>query len=433
MLSRVGSSASSVLHLRCLLPYLRMPSAEIIAVGTEILLGDIVDTNSQALGRVFAECGISHKRRTTIGDHPERCANAIQEAMARADVVVTIGGLGPTGDDITREAIGLAVREEMVSDKGALENLRTYVSSRGREWREAYARQSMRPTSARCLPNEEGTAPGIHWSREGKQVIAMPGPRNEFLGMLEKSVRPILESMSNSVIRSRTLRILGVPEAALEETFALEMQSENPTVSPYAKVGEVHLRITARAQNQEDAEAMISPLLLSISSRLGKAVYSDRNEDLAEVIISQLASQNHSVAVAESCTGGMLGARITSVPGASSVFAGGIIGYSDMVKADVLHVAPEDLEKFGAVSEEIACQMATNVRSRIGSTYGLSITGVAGPGGGSEAKPVGLVFLGISTPTGTRAEECRFRGSRDHIREISVQRSLALLWEVIRD
>lgn len=409
-----------------------MASAEIIAVGTEILLGDIVDTNSQALGWSLAEYGVEHKRRTTVGDHLERCSSAIREALHRADIVFTIGGLGPTADDITRDAIGAAIEEDLVLDENALAELRTYVAARGAPWRESYLRQALRPMNAVCLPNASGTAPGIHWSREGKNIIAMPGPRNEFAGMLSASVDPILASMSNSTIRSRTLRILDVPEAALAEMFASEMEGENPTVAPYAKVGEVHLRVTARASNAPEADAMMRPLLDSISSRLGNSVYTDQDEDLAQVVIAKLASRNHSLAIAESCTGGMLGARITSIPGASAVFSGGIIGYSDMVKADALHVVPEDLEKFGAVSEEVARQMATNIRGRIGATCGLSITGIAGPGGATKTKPVGLVYLGVSTPLGTRVEECRFRGSRDHIREISVQRSLAILWQEIR-
>lgn len=415
-----------------LLPCLPMPSAEIIAVGTEILLGDIVDTNSQALGKLFASYGIEHRHRTTVGDNLERSSLAIREALSRADMVFTIGGLGPTMDDLTREAISHAVREPLEVDEGVLQDLRDYVAGRGAPWRESYAQQAMRPAKAICLPNESGTAPGIHWQREGKHVVALPGPRNEFLGMLAKSVEPIIASMSNSTIRSRTLRILGVPEAALGEMFSEEMRGENPTVSPYAKVGEVHLRISAKAKTTAEAEALMQPVLERITSNLGDSVYTTADDDLAKVVIDKLAAKRYSLAVAESCTGGLLAARFTSIPGSSFVFAGGLIAYSDMLKVDMLHVVPEDLEKFGAVSEEVARQMATNVRARCGTTYGLSVTGIAGPGGATEAKPVGLVYLGISSPAGTRVEECRFRGSREHIREISVQRSLALLWQELR-
>ena len=409
-----------------------MPSAEIIAVGTEILLGDIVDTNSQLLGKAFAEYGIDHKRRATVGDRLERCAAVITEALARADIVVTIGGLGPTEDDITRDAIAAAVGEELVTDENALAFLKKWVAGRGRKWRDAYARQAMRPQSATCLPNDAGTAPGIHWHVGDKHVIAMPGPRNEFLGMLEKSVRPILASQSDSVIYSRTLRILGIPEATLGELFAKEMESENPTVSPYAKVGEVHLRITAKARDQKAAEALIAPVAASISAELGDAVYSDKGEELTKVIIDKLNELGETMAVAESCTGGLLGARITVIPGASEVFEGGVISYSNRVKSGALGVSKDDLDRFGAVSEPVARQMSEGVRRALATTYGISITGLAGPGGETAEKPIGLVYVSVAGPNGTKVEENRFRGDRDHIRELSVHRALALLWGEIR-
>jgi nicotinamide-nucleotide amidase len=290
----------------------------------------------------------------------------------------------------------------------------------------------MRPKSAVCLRNDSGTAPGIHWHNGGKHIIAMPGPRNEFSAMLTNAVDPILESLSNSTIRSRTIRIIGMPEAQLGEMFAKEMECENPTVSPYAKVGEVHLRITARAETAPSAEALIEPVLSKIVSQIGDHVYTTSDDDLAKVVLDKLTVAGRSLAVAESCTGGLLGARLTSVPGSSASFAGGIISYSDMVKANVLHVVPEDLEKFGAVSEEVARQMAINVCSVLGSSYGLSVTGIAGPTGATDKKPVGLVFVGCAGPSVINVEEHRFRGGREHIRELSVQRSLALLWREVR-
>ena len=410
-----------------------MTSAEIVAIGTEILLGDIVDTNSQALGKLLARYGIEHKRRTTIGDHLERCAAAIREAQTRADIVFTIGGLGPTTDDLTREAISAAIGEELVVDEAALRVLKTYVAARGAPWRDAYSSQAMRPKTSVCLRNDSGTAPGIHWQNGGKHIFAMPGPRNEFSAMLTNAVEPILASLSNSTIRSRTVRIIGMPEAQLGEMFAKEMEGENPTVSPYAKVGEVHLRITARAESAPAAEALIEPVLSKIVSQISDHVYTTSDDDLAKVVLDKLTAAGRSLTVAESCTGGLLGARLTAVPGSSASFAGGIISYSDMVKANVLHVVPEDLEKFGAVSEEVARQMATNVRSLIGASYGVSITGVAGPTGATDKKPVGLVFVGCAGPNGCNVEEHRFRGGREHIRELSVQRSLAILWREIRD
>jgi nicotinamide-nucleotide amidase len=409
-----------------------MPSAEIIAIGTEILLGDIVDTNSQALAKALAEFGVEHKRRTALGDHLERCSAEIRDALTRSDVVFTIGGLGPTCDDLTREAIAAAVGEPLVADEDALAELKAYVEERGRPWRDAYERQAQRPRGAVCLPNDSGTAPGIHWQGAGKHVIAMPGPRNEFHSMLESSVRQILASVSDSVIHSRTLRVLGIPEATLGEMFAEEMEGSNPTLSPYAKVGEVHLRLTAKAATLGDAEQILAPTLEVIKEKLGRSIYTDNNADLAQVIIEKLTAAGHTLALAESCTGGAIGQRMTSVPGASRAFVGGVVCYSDRVKADMLKVKPADLTEHGAVSEVVANQMATNVCSLLGSTYGISVTGIAGPGGGSVAKPVGLVYIGVATPSKTHVLENRFRGSREHIREISVQRALSVLYTEIR-
>jgi nicotinamide-nucleotide amidase len=409
-----------------------MPSAEIIAIGTEILLGDIVDTNSQALGRALADNGIDHNRRATVGDHLQPCSAVIKESLERADIVFTIGGLGPTGDDVTRDAIAIAVGEDLVEDDGALATLKEYVKSRGGMWRKAYTRQAMRPASSVCLPNEAGTAPGIHWQENGKHIIAMPGPRNEFLAMLANSVMPILETLSQGVIYSRTIRVLGMPESALAEMFAEEMSGENPTVSPYAKLGEVHLRVTARGPKIQDAAAIVDPVISNMASRVHENVYSTNDEDLSAAAVSLLVRNGESVAVAESCTGGLLGGRLTAVSGASAAFAGGIVSYSDRVKTGALQVNAEDLEKYGAVSKEMAAQMATNVRGLMGATWGLSITGIAGPGGGTEKKPVGLVYIGLDGNETSRVEECHFRGSREHIREASVHRALSLLWRAVK-
>lgn len=405
-----------------------MPSAEIVAVGTEILLGDIVDSNSQALGQVLAEYGIVHLRRATVGDNLERCTSAIAEALQRAEVVFTIGGLGPTGDDITREAIAAAVGERLVMDERCLAGLKEYVASRGRKWKDSYGSQALRPEKAMLIANEVGTAPGIHWTQGDKQIIAMPGPRGEFLGMLERAVRPILQSISDSVIYSCTLRILGVPEAVLADMFAKEMAGENPTVSPYAKVGEAHLRVTANAKDIESAKQLVDPVANRVIAKLGNRVYSSDGKELAEVIIDRLASSGATVAVAESCTGGMLGEALTAVPGASEAFLGGVIAYSNSVKAQMLNVSQQALDEHGAVSKTVCEMMARGVRDNFNSTYGVGITGVAGPGGGTLEKPVGLVFVAVASASATAVEELHLSGGRDHIRESSVHGALALLY-----
>lgn len=406
-----------------------MPSAEIVAIGTEILLGDIVDTNSQSLGRVLAECGIVHRRRTTVGDHLERCSEAISDALSRAEMVITIGGLGPTGDDLTRDAIAKATCEKLVVDEACLQELKAYVASRGRPWKESYGSQAMRPETATLLPNDVGTAPGIHWKARGKHIIAMPGPRGEFMGMLQNAVLPILKSISDSVIYSRTIRVLGVPESVLVDMFSKEMEGENPTVSPYAKTGEVHLRVTAKAEDPSAAMALVNPVADRIVAKLGDRVYSSDGQDLAEVIIERLAFANATIAIAESCTGGMLGEVLTRVPGASKAFLGGVITYSDAAKVQMIDVSQDALNNHGAVSKEVCGQMAEGVRKKLSADYGAAITGIAGPGGATETKPLGLVYVAVSSVKRTQVEVHQFRVGRELIREASVQRALALLYQ----
>lgn len=408
-----------------------MPSAEIVAVGTEVLLGDIADTNSQALGRAFAEFGIVHQRRTTVGDNLERCANAIAEALARCDLVVTIGGLGPTPDDLTREALANASGAELVLDEEAKRTLRDYLQRRKREWSDSFGKQAMKPKGARLLRNDTGTAPGIlyefEYDGQKKTIIAMPGPKAEFEEMLHGEVGTYLQSISDATIRSRTLKIIGIPEASVAEIVSDILKSENPTIAPYAKQGEIHLRITANAQSRERAEQMIKPVEEIIRARFGKAVYGADEEDLAAQVLDLISEKRRSLVTAESCTGGLLGTRLTSIPGSSGCYIGGFVTYTNEMKARFLGVARSDLSKFGAVSEPVARQMAEGASRVTGADYGVGITGIAGPGGDTETKPVGLVFVSVSGPDGTEVSENHFRGGREHIRFLSTQRALEML------
>ncbi|MEW5883503.1 MAG: competence/damage-inducible protein A [Armatimonadota bacterium] len=401
-------------------------TAEIVSVGTELLLGQIADTNAQALGVLLAEYGIEHYRRTTVGDNRERAARAIREAFDRAELVFTIGGLGPTEDDLTREAIADALGVPLERDEATLDALRKRCEALGRRWLESLARQAMKPQGAETLSNSVGTAPGLVVQFEGKSVIALPGPKVEFSAMLEQHVRPLLSTISDTVIVSRVLRVLDMPESMVENAVKDLIRNENPTVAPLMHAGEVHLRLTARAKQRADADAAIEPVAAAIRSRLGAICFDD---EPAATILQALRLAGLKLAVAESCTGGLLGETLTRVPGASDVFLGGVIAYSDEVKASVLGVARTDLNQFGAVSETVAIQMAAGVKRALGSDYALSITGVAGPGGGTEAKPVGLVFIGLSGPRGDLAIERRHGGTRELIRARSVSSALALLRE----
>lgn len=403
-------------------------TAEIIAVGTEILLGQIADTNSQELGRLLADFGIDHYRRTTVGDNLERIAEAVSESLDRSDLVFTIGGLGPTQDDVTRDAIARAVGTRLVEDEEILRWLRERVANQNRPWIESLARQAQKPEGAILWPNPVGTAPALLIEREGKAVIALPGPKAEFRALLEQSVRPYLAQRTSSTLQYRILRILDMPESAVEDAVRDLIRSANPTVAPLMHPGEVHLRVAAKANTAEEADAVIQPVVEQIRLRFGVRCFED---EPAKALIDRLRVAGSTLAVAESCTGGLLGATVTRIPGASDVFLGGFITYANEAKASLLGVAKSDLHQYGAVSETVAIQMARGARRALQSTYSLAITGVAGPGGGSESKPVGLVYLAAAGPAGERVMERRYGGDRDLIRARSVATALVLLREMM--
>lgn len=401
---------------------------EILAIGTEILLGEIVDTNSQALGKAFAKFGHNHLRRTTIGDNLQRVSEAIRESLERADGVVCIGGLGPTQDDLTRDAIALALDDTLVEDAEIRKHLEALMRLRKRPWVEAMARQAMRPTCAKVLPNSQGSAPGLFCEKNGKFVIALPGPRNEFLGILKESVEPWLESISDSVIETKTVKIIGMVESAVEQRIIDLVDGINPSVAPYVKRGEVHVRIAAKAATSKAAQKMIQPILEDLREKFGKSIYSEDDRELAQVIVEMLAERKQTLATTESCTGGMLAERITAIPGSSESYLGGFVTYSNELKAREVGVARVDIHQFGAVSEPVCRQMAEGVRRVTEADFGIGITGVAGPGQ-SEKKPAGLVFIGLAGPRGTEVREENYSGDRDTVRFRATQTALLMLRE----
>lgn len=403
-------------------------TAEIISVGTELLLGDIVDTNAQALGKAFARHGIGHRHRQTVGDNLDRLADALRLALSRCDLVVTIGGLGPTEDDLTRDGIALALEDELVMDQEIGDRLQAAFRARNLPWLDSQLRQAMRPSCGEAIANPNGTAPGLVCRKNGKTVVAMPGPRNEFLPMLDGPVAGILAELGGgSLILSRTLRASGIGESMLEERLRPLMKSENPTLAPYAKTGEVHLRLTVQAGSSEAAKAMLDEAEAQVRSELGSLIYGVGDETLALAVIRELTERGKTLAVAESCTGGGLGAFLTSVPGSSSAFLGGVISYANEAKTALLGVSPATLSEHGAVSEQCACEMAEGARQRLGSDFALSITGVAGPDGGTSEKPVGLVYIGLASAAGVKAVKNQFVGGREAVRERSRMAALTLL------
>jgi nicotinamide-nucleotide amidase len=403
-------------------------TAEIISVGTELLLGDIVDTNAAALGAAFAEHGITHVRRQTVGDCQERITEAIQLSLSRADAVFLIGGLGPTDDDLTRESIAEALGEELVRDEQVEGHLRQMIEKRGGTWVNSLLKQANRPASARVIGNKHGTAPGIDCSKDGKRIVAMPGPKNEFLPMLSGPVAQILMELGGGcTIKSRLIKTAGSGESMLADKVKDLMLGDNPTLAPYAKTGEVHFRITAAAPSPLEADALIEPLEKELVERLGSVVYGTGDDTLAESVLGQLVRRGEKLGVAESCTGGGLGMEITAVPGSSAAFNGSIVSYSNEVKVDVVGVKAQTIDQRGAVSEDCAREMAIGAKEKLAADWGLSITGVAGPHGGTEAKPVGLIYIGCSGPEKTVVVERHFRGTREGIRAKARSSALALL------
>lgn len=407
-------------------------TAEIVSVGTELLLGQIIDTHAPYMARILADCGIGCTRRQTVGDNHDRLVESLELALSRADIVVCIGGLGPTQDDLTREGIAAALKDELVLDSGYEETLREIFSTRRFKWVESNRKQAMRPTSAYFVDNPNGTAPGLICQKDGKVVIALPGPRNEFNPMADGPIRAFLETVQGGqVIHSRTLRICGLGESFVEDQIRELMQGDNPSVAPYAHPAEVHLRLTARATTREEADDIIDPVDWKIRQILGNAVYGTNETTLEEAVIKLLTERKETVAVAESITGGWLGQRLTAVSGSGEAFLGGMITYDLGVKENFLGVKTETLDAHGPVSEETATEMAKNIREMLKASYGISLTGNAGPTADVDGKPVGLVYIGLANSNGVEVKEHRLRGSRNDIRQRCTQLALVQLREML--
>lgn len=406
--------------------------AEVVSIGTELLLGQIVDTDAVYLAKQLSAFGISVYHRATVGDNFDRAVATVRQAVGRADIVFLIGGLGPTMDDLTRDIITAVMEAPLARDAAIEAHLRDWVARRGAPLAEITLRQADVPAGAKPLPNANGTAPGILLEKNGKTVVALPGPPNEFVPLFEAEVAPYLRERmgltgERTVIRSRTLRVAGMGEPHVEDATHDLMQGANPTLAPYAKTGEVHLRITARAGSDAEADALIDPVAKEIYTRIGEAVYGEDETTLEESVVNLLKERKRTVATAESCTGGLLSGRITNVAGSSDVFGTGVVTYSYEAKSDILKIPHALVVSTGAVAPEIAKAMAERVRELAGADYGIGITGIAGPGGGTPEKPVGLVYIGLATADGVTATKNLFTGSRADIRLRSTQTALNML------
>lgn len=401
--------------------------AEVVSIGTELLLGQIVDTDAAYLAQQLSALGVSVYHRATVGDNLERAVATVKQAVGRADLIFLIGGLGPTMDDLTRDVMAQVMDAPLARDAGLAEQLTDYFARRGAPLLESVLRQADVPDGARALPNAHGTAPGLLLEKNNKIIVALPGPPNELIPLFEAEVFPFLRERSGGarqVIRSHVLRIVGMGESVVEEKVRDLMQSANPTVAPYAKTGEVHLRVTAKAASEEEADALTRARADLLIERLGEVVYGEDETTLEEAVVGLLIQKKKTIATAESCTGGLLAGRITNVAGASTVFPAGLVTYANEAKVDLLKVPQALIASVGAVSPQVAKAMAERVRELAGSDYGISITGVAGPGGGTTDKPVGLVYVGFADGETTTADKHLFGGLRADIRLRSTQVAL---------
>ncbi len=406
--------------------------AEIISVGTELLLGDILNTNARFLSQHLAALGYNVFYQTTVGDNSRRLRELVQAAKLRSDVLIFSGGLGPTADDITKEIVAEVFEDLLVMDIDELVKLEQFFKSRGVEMTENNKKQALVPKLGRKIVNGEGTAPGAFFRRNNKYAFLLPGPPREMQPMFLEQVVPMLEAMQDAAIRSVTLRCFGIGESALEDKIASLLDGENPTAALYAKTGEVHVRITARADTAEQAEVMCDEYAVMFYKALGDLIYATGEDDMATATVNALIQGEYTVATAESCTGGLLGERITAVPGSSAVYGYGAITYANMAKHDMVGVRNDTLRKYGAVSSQVAAEMAFGVAKKGGSDFGIGITGIAGPSGGTPQKPVGLVYIAVSYDKDVYIRKLNVPArSRDYVREISCLHALDMMRRMV--
>lgn len=404
--------------------------AEIISVGTELLLGQTVDTDAAYLSKLLPQFGIDLHYRVTVGDNESRLAEALQLALTRADIVFTIGGLGPTIDDLTKETVAAVLGDEMALHEESAQRMRTFFAARGIDMPESNLKQAMIPVHGKALHNPLGTAPGAAFESAGKVVIVLPGPPREFIEMVDSQVVEYLRGCVGeikSVIRSRMLRIAGLGESSVAEMVGDLLDGSNPTVAPLASAGEVHLRITAKAESADQADAMIAEMDAKLSAILGDSIFGRDDETLEKVVVQLLTQRKLTLALAESCTGGLISDRITDVSGSSATLMAGFVTYSNSAKKDILGVDEQLIIDNGAVSEQVACAMAECARRVSGTDIAIAVTGIAGPTGGTAEKPVGLVYMALSAAGKTIVFEHRFSGNRLDIKLRASQAALNML------
>ncbi|AUS96444.1 competence/damage-inducible protein A [Clostridium thermosuccinogenes] len=403
-------------------------NAEILAVGTELLMGQIANTNAQYISGRLPEVGVNVYYHSVVGDNPKRLKDCLEIALKRSDAVIMTGGLGPTQDDLTKETVAETLGKKLVLHEESLKKIEEYFAKTNRPMAKNNIKQAYLPEGCIVISNNNGTAPGCIIESGGKVVIMLPGPPSEMKPMFEDTVIPYFLNKAKSMLVSKHIRMIGIGESAMEEKIMDLIQNQtNPTIAPYAKEGEVTLRITANCSSREEGEGLIAPVVDEIRKRLGNTIYSLEDKPLYAVVGEMLIEKNITIALAESCTGGLIAEMLTNVPGISRVFDRGIVSYSNQSKVECLGVNPETIQRFGAVSRETAVEMARGIKERSGTDIGLSVTGIAGPGGGTPQKPVGLVYIALAYGDQVECRELRLMGNRAKIRNITALNALDMI------
>lgn len=417
----------------------------LISVGTEILLGNIVNTNANYLSRKCAELGFSLYFQYTVGDNESRLTKVLRDSLQHSDIIILTGGLGPTEDDMTKEAVAHVLNRQLIMDEESKNRIQAYFDFRhggsivseisNNNWK-----QALKIEGSIVIANDNGTAPGyiVEYKPETdgetiKRIILLPGPPSEMIPMFETSIEPYLRKLQDKVLVSKMVKICGIGESKAEtQIIDLINNQSNPTIAPYAKNGEVHFRVTASAKNLEEGNRLLEPVLKELKRRFGDNIYTVNEEETLEEVVVKLLKQNDlTLSTAESCTGGLLAGRIVNVAGVSDVFKEGFITYANEAKMHLLGVKKETLEQYGAVSEQTAREMVEGAIRVAGTDAAIAITGIAGPDGGTESKPVGLVYISCCIKEKLVVKECRFKGNRQKIREQSVIYALDLLRRLI--
>ena len=407
---------------------------ELISVGTELLLGNIVNTNAAFLSEKCAQLGLSLYYQTVVGDNPERLEETLKTALGRSDVVILGGGLGPTQDDLTKETAAKVLGKELVEDAHTRKRIQGFFDVRcvgeitDNNWKQALV-----PEGSMVVDNDNGTAPGIIMEEKGKIVILLPGPPNEMIPMFQKDIFPYLNKKQPEVIISEMIKICGIGESKAE-TMVKDLigGQSNPTIATYAKTGEVHIRVTANAGDRKSAMKLIKPMVKELKNRFGNNIYTTEEETTLEKSVVDLALANKlTITCAESCTGGMLSARLVNVPGISEVYKNGVVTYANKAKRRLLGVKKSTLQKYGAVSEKTAEEMAKGAAVMFKADVAAAVTGIAGPEGGTAEKPVGLVYIACRVKGKTTVRRYQFSGNRNKVRESAVAAALALMRECI--